>query len=428
MSDRFDAIIVGGGVSGGIAAYQMAKAGLEVLLIERGNFPGSKNVTGGRLYSHSLEKIIPNFAKEAPVERKVTKERISMMTVESAVTIDYSSNRLGLQGQDSYVVCRSIFDRWLSEKAEEAGAAIVSGILVEDLIVRNGKVCGIIAGEDEMEADAVILADGVNSLLAQKLGLKKELTPHQVAVGAKEIIELGEKTVDDRFNLSPGEGMSWLFAGSATAGAVGGGFLYTNKDSISLGVVCTLADLEKKGKTVPQMLNELKEHPVVKPLIRGGKLVEYSGHLVPEGGYSMIPTLYKDGVVVIGDAAALVINIGYMVRGMDLAIASADFAAQSIIEAKEKGDFSARSLSKYKQLLEDSFVIKDMQRYKDFPKFMETPRIFNEYPQLLDNIAADMFTITGKFAEPLMKTMKGHAKKIGLWTIAKDCIKGVKSL
>jgi len=428
MSDKFDAIIVGGGVAGCIAAYQMAKAGLEVLLVERGNFPGSKNVTGGRLYSHSLEKIIPNFAEEAPIERKVTKERISMMTVESAVTIDYSSNRLGLQGQDSYVICRSLFDRWLSEKAEEAGAVVVSGILVENLIVRDGKVCGIIAGEDEMEAEVVVLADGANSLLAQKLGLKKELTPHQVAVGAKEIIELGEKTIDDRFNLNPGEGMSWLFAGSATAGAVGGGFLYTNKNSISLGVVCTLADLEKKGKTVPQMLNELKEHPVVKPLIRGGKLVEYSAHLVPEGGYSMIPALYKDGVIVIGDAAALVINIGYMVRGMDLAIASADFAAQTIIAAKEKGDFSAASLSKYKQLLEDSFVLKDMQRYKDFPKFMETPRIFNEYPQMLDNILADMFTVSGKFAEPLMKTIKGHAKKIGFWTIAKDCIKGVKSL
>lgn len=428
MSDKFDAIIVGGGVAGCTAAYIMAKAGLEVLLIERGNYPGCKNVTGGRLYSHSLEKVIPNFVKEAPLERKVTKERISMTTADSAVTLDYSSNRLGMHGQDSYVVCRSIFDRWLSEKAEEEGAMLVTGILVTDLIMHEGKVCGIVAGEEEMEADVVVLADGVNSLLAQKIGLKQELTPHQVAVGAKEIIKLGEKTVEDRFNLNPEEGMSWLFAGSASAGAVGGGFLYTNKDSISLGVVCTLSDLQEKGKTVPQMLNELKEHPVVKPLIKGGKMVEYSGHLVPEGGYNMIPTLYADGVVVVGDAAALVINIGYMVRGMDLAIASADYAAQTIIEAKEKGDFSVAALSKYKERLENSFVIQDMKRYKNFPKFMETSRIFNEYPKMLDDMMGDMFTITGEPAKPLMKTMMGHVKKIGLMTIAKDAYRGVKSL
>ena len=131
-SEKFDAIVVGGGVAGGVAAYVMARAGLQVLLVERSNFAGGKNCTGGRLYSHSLEKIIPNFAEEAPIERKVTKERVSMMTDSGAVTLDYSSGRLGEQGKDSYVVCRALFDRWLVDrpKKKEPWLPVVSVLMI----------------------------------------------------------------------------------------------------------------------------------------------------------------------------------------------------------------------------------------------------------------------------------------------------------
>lgn len=428
MSDKFDVVIVGAGVAGSTAAYILANAGLEVLLIERGNYPGSKNMTGGRLYSHSLEKIIPDFAQEAPVERKITKEKISFLTDDSAVTLDYHSNRLGGNLKDSYSVLRGEFDQWLAQKAEEAGAVLVAGVRVDDLIIREGIVAGVIAGEDEIEADVVILADGVNSLLAQKAGMKKELQPHEVAVGAKEVIELPQNVIEDRFNLNEGEGAAWLFAGSCTAGIVGGGFLYTNKSSLSLGIVCTLSGIPQAEKSVCQMLEDFKKHPAIKPLIKGGKLLEYSGHLVPEAGLSMLPQLYRDGALVLGDAAGLVINIGYMVRGMDLAIASAEAAAQAVIEAKEKGDFSQNSLSRYKQLLDQSFVMKDLNLYKNFPHFMENKRIFNEYPQMVDNILSGLFVIDGHPGQPLRKKVMGNLKTVGLMTLLKDGYKGVKAL
>lgn len=430
MSDeKFDAIIVGGGVAGIVAGYLLAKEGQDVLVIERGNYPGSKNMTGGRLYSHSLEKIMPDFAKEAPVQRKITHEKISMMTEESAVTVDYSSTLLGIQGKDSYSVLRGEFDQWLAEKAEEAGAQIISGILVDDLIKKDGKVCGVIAGEDELEAEVVIIADGVNSLLAQKLGFREELKPHEVAVGAKEIISLPQKVIEDRFQLlNEEEGAAWLFAGSPSAGRVGGGFLYTNKSTISLGIVCTLSDLENSPKTVPQMLEDFKNHPTIKPLIKDGKMVEYSGHLVPEAGLSMIPKLVGNGVLVIGDAAGFCINIGYAVRGMDLAIASADAAAKAVIEAKAKSDYSEGSLSTYKKLLDESFVMKDLNLYKKFPHFMENERIFNEYPQMAADMMESMFVIDGSPSQPLMSTMMKHVKKVGIMKLVKDGIKGVRSL
>ncbi|WP_019240270.1 MULTISPECIES: FAD-dependent oxidoreductase [Bacillus] len=426
--DKFDAIIVGGGLAGSITAYILAKAGREVVVIERGSFSGSKNMTGGRLYSHSLEKIIPNFAENAPIERKVTKERISMLTDESAVTMDYSSGKLGKQGKDSYVVLRGKFDRWLAEEAENEGAMFIYDIRVDDLIVRDGKVCGVIAGEDEMEADVVVLADGVNSLLSQKLGMKKELQPHEVAVGAKEVIQLDEQVIQDRFNLTEDEGLAWLFAGSCSAGNIGGGFLYTNKDSISLGIVTTVGDIDHSEKSIPEMIEDFKQHPVIKPLIKDGKIIEYSGHLVPEAGYNMIPTLYKDGVVVVGDAANLVINIGYMVRGMDLAIESGKIAAETILMAKECNDFSTKTLSAYQTALEKSFVMKDLKQFSKFPAFMENHRIFNEYPEMLDDIMADMFIVDGSEPRTLLSKAMSPAKKIGLMTILKDGFKGVRAL
>lgn len=426
--EKFDVVIVGGGLAGSIAGYILAKAGLEVVVIERGNYSGSKNMTGGRLYSHSLEKIIPNFAEAAPIERKVTKERISLITDFSATTIDYSSKKLGIKGKDSYVVLRGKFDRWLAEEAEKQGAMYIYGIRVDDLLIEDGKVVGVLAGREEMKADVVILADGVNSLLSQKMGFKKELNPHEVAVGAKEVIELDEKKIRDRFNVSENEGLAWLFAGSCSAGNIGGGFLYTNKNSLSLGVVTTLGDLGYSEKSVPEMLENFKQHPVIQPLIEGGRLVEYSAHLVPEGGYHTVPTLYKDGVLVAGDAANFVINLGYMVRGMDLAIESGALAAETIIQSKEKNDYCTESLAYYQQALEKSFILKDLKHYSKFPAFMENHRIFNEYPQMLDEIMEKMFVVDGNTPEKMTTKALKSMKKVGLMTLLKDGYKGVKAL
>lgn len=430
MSDeRFDAIVVGGGIAGTVTAYLLAKEGLEVMLVERGNYAGSKNVTGGRIYSHSLEKIMPDFAQEAPVERKITREKISLMTDDSSVTIDFSSTRLGEHGSDSYSVLRSVFDQWLASKAEDAGVQMITGIRVDDLIVREGKVCGIVAGEDEMEADVTILADGVNSLLAQKLGYRGELAPHQVAVGVKEIIELPAQVINDRFNCKDGEGTSWLFAGTPSAGKVGGGFLYTNKTSISLGVVSTLSELIKADKTLPQMLEDFKSHPSIEPLLKGGKMIEYSGHLVPEGGLHMVPKIIGDGVLIVGDAAGFCINLGYAVRGMDFAVGSAECAARAVLKAKETKNYSAEFLQCYQSFLDDSFVMKDLKHYKNFPHFLEeTPRIFDGYPGMAADMMTDLFVVTGNPPQPMMKMMMKHVKKIGLLNIAKDAWKGVRSL
>ena len=427
--EKFDVIVVGAGLAGNTAAYIMAKAGLEVLVIERGETIGGKNVTGGRMYSHSIERIFPDFAKEAPVERKITKERISFMTEDSATTVEYAADKLGEQGKATYSICRAHFDPWLAGKAEEAGAMYVTGIRVDEVLVRDGKVCGVIAGGEEMLSDMVLLADGVNSLLAQQLGMKKELDPSQVAVGVKEIIELDEEKINDRFGAASNEeGTAWLFAGDVSGGNIGGGFIYTNKNSLSLGIVTTIADIGRVDLAPRDMLERLKNHPVVAPLIKGGKVVEYAAHLVTEGGYDMIPTLYRDNVLVAGDAAALVMNLGFTIRGMDLCIESGRLAAETIIAAKEAGDYSAATLSKYKTAMDNSFIIKDMQHFRKMPKFIENHRIFEQYPKMMDEIMSDLFIMYGQKPEKFKKKAMAAVKKVGIMNLLKDGMSGMGAM
>jgi electron transfer flavoprotein-quinone oxidoreductase len=425
--ERFDAIVVGAGPAGSTAAYCMAKAGLEVLLIERGSTSGAKNMTGGRLYGHSLHKIIPNFWEEAPVERRVVRETVTFLTEESAISLDVKSEKFN--EFPSFTILRAQFDTWLAGKAEEAGAMLATGVRVDKLLMENGRCVGVLSGEDEMFANVVIAADGVNSLLVRKAGLVEELSPKHVATGAKAVIELPKQVIEERFNLSEDTGAAQLYVGECTKGLQGGGFLYTNKNSVSLGLVITAEQFFHTEHRIIDLMEDFRMHPAVHPYIEGGKMVEYSGHLVPEGGLGMMPSLVNDGLLVVGDAAGLVLNTGWMVRGMDFAIASGEAAANSVIEAKKTGDYSKLGLSSYEKELESSFVLQDLKTYKRAPEFMENPRIFGLYPALVEEMMINLFAVRGEPALPLRKSMMQTIKRQGgVVEIAKDVWKGVKAL
>ena len=394
--EKFDAIVVGGGLAGSAAALTMAKAGLDVMLIERGKFCGSKNSSGGRIYGHSLERLIPNFAEEAPIERKITQERLSLMTEGGALSFQYNSDKLQNLKYPSYSVLRSKFDKWMAEKAEEAGVMLLEGFRVDKVLVdENGKATGVVCGDEEFDADVIVLADGVNSLLAQQLGMKQELDPKDVAVGVKEVIYLGEDVINERFGLQGDEGSAWMIAGDPTGGNLGGGFIYTNKDSLSLGIVTTISDIGRVDVSVPDMVERMKNHPSIAPFVKGGKLTEYSAHLVTEGGLKMMPELVRDGVIVAGDAAAMVVNLGYTVRGMDLAIESGRLAGEAVVRAKAREDFSAESLSYYKKLLDESFIMKLMKQYQNLPGLLEDHIIFNDVPKMADEFAGMVYKVDG---------------------------------
>ena len=428
MAD-FDAIVVGSGCAGPVAAYELAKAGRSVLVVERGTFSGAKNVSGGRLYTHSLRAVFPDFADSAPLERRITRERVTLLAPDAATTLDFSDELAREARYESYSVLRARFDPWLAGRAEEAGAEYINGIAVEALLIHDGRVTGVRAGEDEISADVVLLCDGVNSLLVPQAVGAGRPTPDQVAVGIKQVIELPEKVISDRSLCPDGEGMAWLFVGEATHGRVGGGFVYTNRDTISIGLVAAVADLVGSDTPISQLLEDFKQHPSVAPIIAGGTVVEHSGHLVAEGGYDAMPPLVGDGVLLAGESALMCVNAGYTVRGMDFAIAAGQQAGRSAAAALAAGDTSASGLAGYRAALEQSFVLRDLKTLRRFPLVMgSASRIFGTYPELARDAMRSLFLVDGTPVKPVRKAMLPLAKRAGYLNLAKDLSRGVRAL
>lgn len=360
MKNKTQVIVVGGGPAGISAAVTLARAGKEVIVIERGSFSGSKNVFGGAIYVQPTNEIFPDFEKTAPIERRTVTHKYIMCTPKESIEASFVEREAEA---NSYSVIRAKFDRWMAQEAQKEGVVIVTETLVKELIVKENKVVGVKTELEEYFADIVILADGVNSLLAKQIGLRKEIKPKDVALGVKEVIKLSKEKIEDRFNLQEGEGAIYEFMGDPMLGMLGLGYLYTNNETISIGLGISLETLAEKQLKPYELLDKLKEHPSLKPLLKDGELIEYSAHLIPEGGYKKIPKLYSDGVMVVGDSAMFVNNLHW--EGTNLAMISGKLAGETAIEALNKKDFSANTLALYQKKLENSFVMKDLKTYKN---------------------------------------------------------------
>ncbi|AKS38548.1 protein fixC [Anoxybacillus gonensis] len=396
MPEKFDCIVVGAGPAGTACAYELAKAGVHVLLLERGEYPGAKNVMGGVLYRKMMEDIIPEFYKEAPLERPIVEQRFMMMDKESAVTFSYKGLEWGREPYNNFTVLRAKFDQWFAEKAVEQGALLVCETVAVECIVENGRVIGVRTDrpDGDIYADVVVLADGVNSLLAKQLGFHREWRPDEVALATMEILKLDKNVIEDRFNLEANQGCTIEIFGDATKGIVGTGFLYTNKDTLSIGVGTLLSGLIKHKIKPYELLEHVKNHPMIRPYIQGSEPVEYLAHLIPEGGYHSIPKVAGNGVLVVGDAAQLVNAIHR--EGSNMAMTSGRLAAETIIMAKEQNDFSESMLDQYRMKLMESFIGQDLKKYKDATHHFESfPQYFEQYIPMLNRAASQMFTVDG---------------------------------
>jgi electron transfer flavoprotein-quinone oxidoreductase len=412
--EKVEVVVVGGGLAGLATACVLAEAGVEVLVVERGDYSGAKNVTGGRLYLEPVRPYLPGLWDYAPFERGVIKERLTMMAPESSLTVELNGSRFRQEPAPSVTVLRATFDQWLAEKAGERGALVIPGYKVDGLLMEGGRVAGIRSADAEVQADVVVAADGALSFMAEQAGLRARHDPRNAALGVKEVIELPESKIEDRFGLRPGEGAAQLFFGSITAGLFGGGFLYTNRRSLSLGLVIGIhALMESEPPVQPHDLMEaFKARPEVEALIAGGQPVEYSAHAIPEGGPAGMPGLVADGLLVVGDAAGLALNQGVTVRGMDLALVSGALAGRAILRAREGKDYRAETLASYEQTLKASAVYRDFSTFRHVPEVLANPRLFEEYPQMACDLFEQIMWVGAQPKEKMSRTALRTARKL----------------
>ncbi len=392
----YDAIVVGAGNAGSAAAITMAQKGLSVLLVDRSDPPGAKNLSGGVLWGNDLARILPKWQSEAPLERFIQDKKIGFLTDKSSIIIDFKT-KIFEENKVGYTVLRSKFDPWLAKKAREAGATVIPGITVESLAKKDGKVIGVEESGDTVTASVVILAEGINPRLSIEAGLRGPLQDWEVSVGVKEIIKLSPQKIEDRFNLSSTSGMASEYIMGNLEELNVGAFFYTNKDSISLGIVAPMEQLRENGVThTYDIIEQFKEHPSIAPLIDGGTVAEYGAHMIPEGGLEMVPKLYGDGYMIVGDSAGFGFSNGLVLQGMNYAFLSGILAGETAAEAKVKGDFSSDSLSMYRQKLENSYVLKDLKTFKDIRKVTNNKNMYTTYPKMLESILLEMLWERGQ--------------------------------
>ncbi len=423
-------MVVGGGLAGAAAAYSAAKAGAQVVLVERGARSGTKNVSGGLLYTHGLSRMFPEFWKEdpCPVERAISRNVLTFLTATQATSLDFYDGAFAQPPFNSFTVLRARLDPWLMGKAEAQGVTAVYGSRVDGVVREGGRVVGIRLGDEELRADVVVLTEGFNALAARSAGLEEELDPDTVGIGVKQVIGLPPGEVERRFQLRGNEGFQMTATG-IPSGVEGGGFLYTNRDSLSLGMILNLGSVVRHRVAMYEVLEEFKQHPLIARYLDGGTLLEYSGCVVNEGGLAAVPSLNGDGYLIAGSAGQLFLNTGLTLRGMDFAIESGRIAGEVAAQASGSGDASAGFLRRYTDQLRSSFVLRDLRAHRGYPSVFANSRLYGLYPEMMGALLHRAYFTDGSERGPLHALLRSVQRdRISPLTLGRDLLQALRTL
>ncbi len=417
MADDFDAIVVGAGMAGSAAAIRLAQGGANVLLLERGAEPGTKNLSGGVLWGHDLDRVLPNWWREMPVERHLVRKRFGFLTKESAVSFDFEDAAWRREPYVAHTVLRARTDAWLAREAEKAGATLVTSVPVETLRWEGARVHGVVQGGETMTAPVTIVADGANSRLSLGTPIRPDprLSGEATELGMKEVYRLDERTLEERFGLGPGEAHAeeWV-TGIFPPGVMGGGFLYTNRDTISVGLILNLQSLFGRGVYSHDLMEQFKLHPTIAARLKGAELVEYGAKLISSGWASRPAAFHGDGWMIAGDAAGFVFSNGIVIQGMNYAVRTGLEAAETALAAKQAGGYGAAQLAEYDRRLEATGVLPDFRDFASLDRVKWNPRFYTAYPGFATELFRSMMTETGAPKRHLRDLVRAARRSSGL--------------
>ena len=217
-----DVVVVGAGPAGSAAALTLARAGVDVLLLERGAYPGAKNMYGGVVYPRVLDPLLPGWWEAAPVQRWVVRRSTMVLTPTQALSVDYRSHAWGGPPYNGATAYRPDFDAWLADEAVAAGASLLCATTVTGLRRERGRVRGVVTDrpDGEVRAGVVIACDGVNSFLAKEAGLHRPVDPGRYSLGVKETLALPRSVIEERFAVRDRDGVDIEILGG-TGGVAG---------------------------------------------------------------------------------------------------------------------------------------------------------------------------------------------------------------
>lgn len=278
--EQYDVAIIGGGSAGLSALKKLSDLNKKTILIEAGNRVGTKNVSGGILYSkkdprgkiYNVDDVFgPDFESSAPTERLIKKYLLHATSKNKIFSMDLTSLH-EYKTNFAYSVLLNRLNPWLAERASESaekqGGGIITGVHVSDIDWIENKTIVRTNELQEFQVKSIIAADGINSEVAELTAARDKFKPQEVYVGVKVIIKLPENIIEERFQLDSSEGSAHLFAGDITLNHIGGGFLYTNRDTLSLGAVYHYDSLLSNPVTPVQLIDELIKNPLIGEFIK----------------------------------------------------------------------------------------------------------------------------------------------------------------